>query len=343
MAALASVDNRQCVSCHADLQTIGLDSAPNGLPSIFQKRVTDFVTDHPQFAVSTPSTSKKEHRIRLDPAALDSEAIAEFQGRIKLNHRKHLQTPLEGSDEKLVQLDCQSCHRPAPDGGLMVPITFAAHCADCHNRDLRIDSTVDSKELAGCRVPHGSVEKVRDYLEIVLATSQCQPFPSPEREPRLLATRPKPVLPDSLRAKLNATEEGLFRDKCTQCHTIERPPEALPKVIGSKIPDRWFRYALFNHRAHRMLDCVQCHHDSRKTDRDGKLVTARTSDATEDVLIPGIDVCRACHQKSGNSGASQQASAPTNCASCHLYHDKSADAWKGKRTIDLRINRQENQ
>ena len=354
---LALVANRECVTCHADLKSIDPNTKKEGAPSIFFKKVTDFVTDHPEFAVSkierTEDGKEKENgkevaRIRLPKAKVisrvtpvsvnpvcsnadktkpnpDTQEIGDFQGKICLNHDRHLAKKIKDGEDKEVQLTCESCHTLEPDGKRMRKITFAQHCADCHQkRDLKIGNKAGAENLAACVVPHGSVAKVHEYLQIVFADSQCKPFPSEEPEFRLLVAPPKLSLTPSAAERVRLVEEGLFRDRgCALCHAFDRQVTAFPKVEDSFIPARWFRHAEFDHKAHRMLKCEECH------------IGASKSTQTADVLVPGVETCRSCHRKSDRSGAAQEASATTNCASCHIYHDKTKPMdWKGKGTIN---------
>jgi predicted CXXCH cytochrome family protein len=55
-----------------------------------------------------------------------------------------------------------------------------------------------------------------------------------------------------------------------------------------------------------MLTCDSCH------------PAAATSKLSSDLLLPGINVCRNCH----NSG---KAWAGNTCATCHRYHDWSKE------------------
>jgi hypothetical protein len=99
--------------------------------------------------------------------------------------------------------------------------------------------------------------------------------------------------------------------------------KSLPEVEKSTIPALWFSHARFEHKAHRMLDCAECHRAAEKSDK------------TSDVLVPGKSTCLLCHSKSQPSGAAQEASAPTRCAACHVYHSKAEDdRWKFKKTFE---------
>src|SRR5262249_42962422 len=101
---------------------------------------------------------------------------------------------------------------------------------------------------------------------------------------------------------------------CKYCHAEhpERGPADLRQYERSGIPSRWFTHSVFSHERHGMLGCAECHE-------------AAGSSATKDVLLPKIESCRQCHNP--------QVGARTDCAECHLYHDRSKEAFRGKKTI----------
>jgi DnaJ-class molecular chaperone len=59
---------------------------------------------------------------------------------------------------------------------------------------------------------------------------------------------------------------------------------------------------VFDHDTHKLLKCMECH------------TQAPASQATSDVLIPGIQTCQKCHRSGANSAESR-------CFECHTYHD----------------------
>ena len=71
------------------------------------------------------------------------------------------------------------------------------------------------------------------------------------------------------------------------------------------MPVRWMPHARFEHQAHGMMSCTACH------------ARALESRETSDVLLPGIETCRQCHQEQG----AQKAVADGRCSECHGYHD----------------------
>jgi hypothetical protein len=178
-------------------------------------------------------------------------------------------------------------------------------CSDCHARDqgqmLRIDY---AKHCAACHP---------------LIIDPRIPEPVPHDKPRVVADF---VAQYALQHPQSPRPAQLAWKTCDQCHTmtLTNPaalanPAALPEIAPSQIPARWFRHALFDHDVHQMLVCTECH------------ARALTSTVSSDVLIPGIDTCRKCHQGSADA-------ADSNCSECHNYHDwTKAKKVDGKLTI----------
>jgi pSer/pThr/pTyr-binding forkhead associated (FHA) protein len=110
------------------------------------------------------------------------------------------------------------------------------------------------------------------------------------------------ITPDVIKRATTATEE-VMNTTCGLCHPITREGQRLvatPPVI----PAVWFQHARFTHTSHRNIDCEACHAKARK------------SAATADVLIPSRDKCVPCH-------GPLAATAPSSCATCHVYHERS--------------------
>jgi predicted CXXCH cytochrome family protein len=92
-------------------------------------------------------------------------------------------------------------------------------------------------------------------------------------------------------------------------------PGGLPEYLPANIPARWLAHAAFDHKSHQMLACSECH-------------AAATSTRAADVLLPGIDSCRKCHD--GRAGKAR-----ADCAECHTYHDPAGRAaFRGRLTIE---------
>jgi hypothetical protein len=227
---LARESSQPCLACHANLKT------RSGREASFEKRITDFTTDHPEFAI-TVRAETAEKRLRLsDDGARDADP-----GTIKLNHALHLRPNLKGPKGP-VRLYCKDCHVPAADGALMMPIRYEAHCKSCHL--LRFDDA-RSDAIA----PHTSPDLVQGYLKTVYAATAREGTSAP--------------------SALRAAEKKLFGTVCAECHQMTQGKSAVPAVAMPNVTARWFPHARFSHLAHRVLECTGCHTRaarSRKTE-----------------------------------------------------------------------------
>jgi hypothetical protein len=308
---LAASSDRNCTQCHADLQV-------RGGPSAYERIIEGFDARHPQIRVLRAGKG--------DP------------GTIKLNHFLHMKPIRVDPNRPTTQLECEDCHRtpavnepwrfaearlgiapaapkpeplaPAPTRALMAPPRYATTCAACHL--LTVDKRFQDDEV----VPHDTPEVIHAFL-VKRFTSYIGDHPAELRVMRELdrnvTGRPVPasvrvLAPARWVAERTAeAEELLWRKTCKQCHALNFPPGAsLPQVAPSNITRRWMLHAVFNHETHRMMTCVSCH------------AGATTSEATSDVLLPGIATCQGCHH-------SGEDAAESRCFECHTYHDWSKE------------------
>ena len=278
---LASTRDEGCTQCHSNLKT------KTGQTK-FAANITSFESGHPEFAVL---------RSGSDP------------GSIKFGHEVHLKKDLRGSHGP-VQLKCADCHLRT--GASMASIDYQKQCAECH--PLLFDKRFTEP------APHKKPEIVMDFVTarfreyIAAHPNEIRMVDPPD--PRVI----RPVLPPARNAaewvgrRVADTEQLLWRKTCRECHTL-RSGTPLPEVLAAAIPARWMTHASFDHEAHQMLVCTECH--SR----------APSSRETSDVLLPGIATCQKCHH-SGTDAAESR------CFECHTYHDWSKEKpVDGRRTI----------
>ncbi|MBZ5674775.1 MAG: cytochrome c3 family protein [Acidobacteriia bacterium] len=193
-------------------------------------------------------------------------------GTIKLSHQVHMKPDLKGPNGTVRQLQCVDCHQPVSHSpnAPMAPVTYAQHCASCH--PLVFDSRFAQP------APHQDTKTVHDFV-----------------------VRNQGMLAQSV----EEAERLLWQKTCKECHVLTYPaPEARPDILKSAILVRWMTHAKFDHNAHQLVTCTECH------------AQAKTSNYTADVLLPGIATCQKCH--SGGRTA-----ADTRCSECHDYHDWS--------------------
>ncbi len=290
--ALAAVGNQNCLQCHADLKHKGDRSGQ----SQFENKITDFSRDHPEFAIALADGRK---RIRLSEKGARQSDLA----KMKLNHELHLKPGLK-TPRGTVQLTCQNCHKPALDERRMAPVTYEAHCKECH--ELGFDDQYPNRQ-----VPHDSPEIVRSYLLRVYAELSDEMLRRPEVARSFpLSSSPDKLDPSIIRKVRNA-ESHLYEVTCKECHEIDLKEGALPVVEKTGVPVVWHGHARFAHKSHRMLECESCHKGVSQSQK------------TTDVLLPGIERCRECHRQERLGLFSRKSNAPTDCADCHIYHDRS--------------------
>lgn len=287
---LAATSDRACTQCHADLKTTGGQAK-------FASNIRGFDGSHPEFAVLRPGAS--------DP------------GTIKFNHQVHLKEDLRGPHGP-TQLKCADCHTPSEgsDRARMAPINYEKHCQACHA--LQFDRRISES------APHKEPKVVFDFVLGKLAGYiAAHPAEIPlvdEPDKRLPSRPPQPPARNAaewVQQRLGDAQLLLWRKSCKECHALSYPNggDSLPMVAKAQLTARWLPHAAFDHEAHQMVACGSCH------------AKAADSRETSDVLIPGVQSCRQCH----NSGRD---AAESRCFECHGYHDWSKEKPPtGKYTI----------
>jgi hypothetical protein len=323
-AMLARVGDQHCTRCHAELKT---QAGTFQIVAEDGRRISKFESAHPEFSISLRGRQGTE-RVRLDKT---TDVIDTTQ--IKLNHQVHLKPGLFGPERQPVQMKCSDCHQLDVQGAYMREVNYEKHCMTCHllEYDSRFQTAERDKQallkayeqLEGAKyiadhpeqfpvVPHEKSELIRSFLQDRYSEYVLQhPEQISRQEETIIRRLPRRTryrqLPVSTREwvdnqVLNA-ETFLYRKACKECHTFEVREGELPVIVEPNIPTRWFQQSVFDHKAHRALQCVGCHQN------------ASESRATSDVLLPGIASCRTCHNET--------VGAPSQCSACHFYHDKS--------------------
>ena len=232
---------------------------------------------------------------------------------IKFNHAKHV--------GELSQ-KCGDCHPPADRSAqrenilgrrrvssraLMRIPTYAGTCMPCHA--LNFDDKIPDP------APHASAAEVDRFVRESL-TKYIAAHPDDLGKEGAPGNQPAWV---NLRAETD--EKQLWSVTCEHCHAMgQAESSGLPVVPPAKVTAHWFPKASFDHAAHEELTCASCHPDAAK------------SASSSDLLLPGIAVCKNCH----NSG---KAWSGNTCATCHRYHDWSnGKGFEGKfRIKDLTL------
>jgi hypothetical protein len=195
-------------------------------------------------------------------------------GTVKLSHQVHMKSDLKGPTGP-VQLQCVDCHQPVAHvpNAPMAPVDYAMHCASCH-------PLVFDRRFAE-PAPHADTKVVHDF--VVRKYAEADPGNAPQH--------------------VEEAERLLWQKSCKECHLLTYPaPGTRPEILKSAIPTKWMTHAKFDHQAHHLVSCTECHGQ------------AKISNNTADVLLPGIATCQRCH--SGGRTATD-----SHCSECHDYHD----------------------
>jgi predicted CXXCH cytochrome family protein len=342
-ASLVRMGDRACTRCHEAIDR-HIDGQP-ALTSPDTASVTRFDQEHhPEFASAKkdPGHLKFSHYRHLTPGVVNNlgedKTIWTLARITDPAQRERYRCPGQGDDSP-VQLDCGSCHQldgsdfgiagaagmpqsllPARAGGrYMLPITYENQCRACH-------PLYDKKEpgVLPAIVQHRQTPaEIRQALYRQFAAEFLQGNPELLSRPVPAEPLPNVRLPETetverlIKEKIEIAEAKLSQEYCGKCHEPASLSPGLQAVVPTQVPQVWFRHARFDHRAHRALDCRQCH-EAAYAD------SPHASRQSNDVLIPQREVCLQCHSPRSQSGAVSSGGARFDCVECHRYHNGSA-------------------
>ena len=284
-----------CVGCHRSLTET--------MPSAGVRDVHGFPDGHPQFRVSVVADAGTRRLTRID---LDAQPKPADRPNLVFSHAAHL-IPVGFPALGYKPMACADCHAPEPSGQGFLPITFKGQCQRCHAQ--KFDAALPGKE-----VPHGDDERVTTEVEGFYASMALKEggpggaAPAPEIERRLPnSLSPPPSDPAGRRAWVRQQTTralGIIFDEkrgCFYCH-VPDPARGQFHVAPVLILTRFLLPARFDHAKHAPIECDHCH-------------DTRHSQASSDVLVPGIVTCVTCH-----GAESATVKARTTCTSCHIFH-----------------------
>jgi len=303
---LTLVSNTSCVVCHGDLQVKG------GGPPAYARNISAFPEQHADFSVSLLGGQ----RVPL------TEAVTRHAdpGTVKLNHAFHLKPGLiTNGPQKRETLSCESCHHPGEGSTGLIAVSYKQDCNRCHR--LTFDDNRPDVEAV-----HGEPSAVYSDLVRVYQVNEGQMGSLRERRRAIVqgsgASSGLDVSP-GVRVQVERAELHVFRSACATCHPVNLDVRPYPSVEKTKIQAEWFSLSHFDHQKHlekqiKGLTCETCH------------VRSRTSTATADVLVPGIEVCGGCHGGGKAPGEAETRPGPRTCRECHQYHPVSMAELAGK-------------
>ena len=282
------VRNPPCIECHVEHR---------GLQRLADQTNQGCVSCHGGLRIKGGGSAAIATRINSfanHPQFAPVEAGSDKTG-IKFNHAKHV--------TELTQ-KCGDCHpaadisqgmaKPDPHShvssrALMAIPSYAGTCMPCHA--LNFDDKVSDA------APHDKPAVVDRFVKQAVA--------------KYFASHPRELGAGGVTARIASDEKQLWDTVCGRCHAMQQADASgLPVVPPAKVTARWFTKATFDHAAHQGLTCASCHPNAAK------------STVATDMLLPGIDTCRNCHN-------SARTSAGSSCSTCHVYHD-----WSKEKTVD---------
>ncbi len=313
-------DQSLCSDCHADLDT--------HLPETKLLNVSDFGNNHPQFrpVVITEPRVGEPVTMRL---SLDDNPKG-FSG-LKFPHDIHLSATggvakmagtLDARYEFSDGVDCADCHREEAGGALFEPVSMTTDCAMCHSIVFEDDDGFPRTLRHG--QPREVIASMRDFYDakalgnIRDAEMNTTTRRRPGRASSLRALNRRELAFKQSELRTIAKVDAIFSEggACYDCHVIDRPEDVSTMAFTVRpisVSDAFYPRSPFDHEAHEIngLSCKSCH-------------AAETSKSSDDILLPKIDVCRDCHigeESYRNGGALTQNAFPTNCLTCHGFHD----------------------
>ncbi len=375
-ASLVRLDDRDCTQCHADLGAGATFGAKVRTPAdMYHIRGFSTAAGHGDFQhlKETPQYQKLRfnHKLHMAPDLITPENGDPHFTLDKISEFDRLQ--FDKGRFGYIQLECASCHQLDSQGGYfggrtagdyMLPVRYQAHCQACHplTYERKDNNDANSGPLA---VPHGiQPREIRQILQGVYTAKAFKDEWSVFE--RKVPARPLPgkqLGDDGAKAgkligdKVAAAEKNLYLGKktCGECHYYEpaghmtdtKPPvwvvEDLHFIARTNVPQVWFQHARFNHAAHRGVECRSCHANAyaRLEDKTANGMASRVSD---DILIPGMDICVKCHAPQTKSGGAVTGGARFDCTECHRYHGGNLGASQRdpvpRRGIDAFLNNQ---
>ena len=316
------VDTRSsvCTDCHAN------DALSDGHETMAP--VTVFGTDtHPAFDVTLPrppAAPDDDWTLETLPLADASESSG-----LVFTHAVHADGEQIGRADG-EGLACADCHVASSDGEHFEPVAFETNCASsgCHQLELDEDH----------RIPHGQPDIAVAAIEGFYLRKFGDPDvdlaaldPDRRRRPGQRASTVErldcggPNFECALQLAERKVEQQFTRTGCVTCHLVESSGDyvagspngvTLPFIVAPvRLAEDFHPEARFDHDSHGVL--VEPG-DSRAVTGDAACNHCHEADVSmqsEDLMMPAIDNCTACHD-----GLSRTANVPLECVDCHEYH-----------------------
>ena len=347
---LTAVASTQCTNCHA-----GIADGCTGTPSVKDSILAFTDESHGPFnsllaEKRTPEDLgqvKFDHHQHMAPGQVDPGSEGGFTLAMlsEANQKRY-----KANSDGMVTLDCSSCHEMSgnPDPGEQLiadgelgryikPISFEQHCSACHALNPGI-ATADSTPL-----PHAaSWDKVKLLVKASIVGARLNDQSSEQADqsedetpspPRVGAADPLGSPPLFRQGELDRAILNV-RTECQKCHEDKHlEDDYIAKAASGQaaplIPPRWLERGIYDHAAHRQLDCKLCHASAYRSDDSvaGPPLDHQT------VMIDNVESCTGCHRDAELATPESLTDpdvvgmlrgmttwASDDCIMCHRYH-----------------------
>jgi hypothetical protein len=332
---LAATTSASCTQCHSDLKVT------SGKPE-FALNIKSLSDGHPEFAAVRPGHPPDPGTIKLNHFVHLKKDLKGPKGPVQMVcsdcHQELLPEPrVQTADLQTAAPQAATSQTLTPQMAAMIappvpmtssfkslspqmaPVNFEKHCMSCHplEFDRRFKDPAPHKEAKV--VQAYLIDQYTNYIALhpdeVHERVQLNPALPPDSLNRVAPPAPANAA-QWVAQRVEEAERLLFQKDCKECHDLTYPaPASPPDVQKANQTIKWMKNAWFDHKAHLLVDCTECHTDAPK------------SKLTADVLLPKIATCEKCHHEGPNAAVSQ-------CYECHVYHDWSkAKPIKSTRTI----------
>ena len=201
----------------------------------------------------------------------------------------------------------------------MLPITYENQCQACH--------PLTFGEEKAAVFPHRlQPPQVRQWLEDYYTAQYLKGNTAPFAQP--IPLRPLPgKLPEEetkqalkvVKDKVDTAERYVWsKSTCVECHEREQDDKTnTDRIAPTNVPDLWYPHAVFDHSAHRAVDCLQCHAPIAGEGQSG----SEASLTQIGMSLPQVETCQKCHAPRSGSGGAAHGGARFDCTECHRYHN----------------------
>jgi hypothetical protein len=220
----------------------------------------------------------------------------------------------------------------------MLPIAYEKHCAACHR--LQFD-----EKRADLIAGHGisAAQTLTNLRQLYMSEAAKE---DPALLKQMIPPRPMPGQPlrKTVRHVSQTFEETVLqaakiffgaavedetrrkeklplgRRGCVECHNMAGSGGAIfdaksldaLEIMPVLMTEVWRPHAIFNHKSHSALSCLECHAQASHSTENGG----------EQPLLPAIDTCVRWHAQARSINAAESiGGASTACVECHRYHN----------------------